>query len=100
MAVDVVGYSRLMGKDETGTLAALKRLRAELIEPAIAAYQGRIVKLMGTARWSNSRASSTPSNARSKSNDAWRNDIAMSWRASRSPGDVPPDVEKGEVGIV
>jgi len=47
MATDVVGYSRLMGRDETRTLAALKRLRAELIEPTIAEYQGRIVKMMG-----------------------------------------------------
>jgi adenylate cyclase len=47
MAADVVGYSRLMGEDETGTLAALKELRAELIDPTIAEHQGRIVKLMG-----------------------------------------------------
>jgi adenylate cyclase len=47
MAADVVGYSRLMGEDETGTLAALKQLRAELIDPAIAEYKGHIVKLMG-----------------------------------------------------
>ena len=47
MAADVVGYSRLMGSDETGTLAALKELRAELIDPTIAEFQGRIVKLMG-----------------------------------------------------
>jgi TolB-like protein/class 3 adenylate cyclase/Tfp pilus assembly protein PilF len=47
MATDVVGYSRLMGDDETGTLAALKQLRAELIDPTIADYHGRIVKLMG-----------------------------------------------------
>jgi class 3 adenylate cyclase len=47
MAADVVGYSRLMGEDETGTLAALKELRAELVDPAIAQYKGHIVKLMG-----------------------------------------------------
>jgi len=47
MATDVVGYSRLMGADDTGTLAALKELREELIDPTIAEYQGRIVKLMG-----------------------------------------------------
>jgi adenylate cyclase len=47
MAADVVGYSRLMGEDETGTLTALKELRAQLIDPTIADYQGRIVKLMG-----------------------------------------------------
>jgi len=47
MAADVVGYSRLMGEDETGTLTALKQHRATLIDPTIAEHQGRIVKLMG-----------------------------------------------------
>ncbi len=47
MAADVVGYSRLMGDDETGTLYALKQHRAALIDPAIAEHRGRIVKLMG-----------------------------------------------------
>jgi class 3 adenylate cyclase/lipopolysaccharide biosynthesis regulator YciM len=47
LAADVVGYSRLMGEDESGTLTALKAHRAELIEPTIAAHKGRIVKLMG-----------------------------------------------------
>lgn len=47
LAADVVGFSRLMEKDEAGTLAALKHCRAELIDPAIAAHNGRIVKLMG-----------------------------------------------------
>ena len=35
VAVDVVGYSRLMGQDETGTLAAVGALRRDIIEPAI-----------------------------------------------------------------
>ena len=47
LAADVVGYSRLMGEDETGTLAALKAHRKELIEPKSAEYHGRIVKLTG-----------------------------------------------------
>ncbi|WP_244571125.1 adenylate/guanylate cyclase domain-containing protein [Mesorhizobium carmichaelinearum] len=47
LAADVVGYSRLMGLDETGTLSRLKALRRELIEPSIEGYHGRIVKLMG-----------------------------------------------------
>jgi hypothetical protein len=44
IAADVVGYSRLMGGDEAGTLAALKTHRRELIDPKIAEHQGRIVK--------------------------------------------------------
>jgi adenylate cyclase len=47
VSVDVVGYSRLMGADETGTLAALRAHRSELIDPKIAEHGGRIVKTMG-----------------------------------------------------
>jgi TolB-like protein/class 3 adenylate cyclase/Tfp pilus assembly protein PilF len=47
IAADVVGYSRLMGGDEAGTLAALKTHRRELIDPKIAEHQGRIVKTTG-----------------------------------------------------
>ena len=47
LAADVVGYSRLMGEDETGTLERLKSLRRELVQPKIAERGGRIVKLMG-----------------------------------------------------
>ncbi len=47
LAADVVGYSRLMGEDETGTLERLKSLRKELVQPRITERKGRIVKLMG-----------------------------------------------------
>ena len=47
LAADVVGYSRLMGADEAGTLAALQAIRAEVFNPAISQYQGRLVKLTG-----------------------------------------------------
>jgi len=47
LAADVVGYTRLMAADESGTLARLKALRGELIDPKIAGYGGRVVKLMG-----------------------------------------------------
>jgi adenylate cyclase len=47
LAADVVGYSRLMGSDEDGTLSALTAHRCELIDPAIAAHSGRIVKTTG-----------------------------------------------------
>ena len=46
-AADVVGYSRLMNSDEVGTLAALKAHRRVLVDPAIAAHHGRIVKTTG-----------------------------------------------------
>jgi len=47
LAADVAGYSRLMGADEEGTLARLKALRRELIDPKIAEHRGRIVKTTG-----------------------------------------------------
>jgi len=47
LAVDVAGYSRLMGHDEEGTLRRLKEHLGELVEPRIAAHQGRIVKRTG-----------------------------------------------------
>jgi adenylate cyclase len=47
LAADVVGYSRLMGADEAGTLTALKHHRQAIFDPAVAAHNGRIVKLIG-----------------------------------------------------
>ncbi len=47
LAADVVGYSRLMGLDEAGTLSRLKEIRSGLVDKKIAQHQGRIVKVMG-----------------------------------------------------
>src|SRR3981189_3597769 len=47
LAADVAGYSRLMGADEEGTLAALKELRRGLADPKIKEHRGRIVKTTG-----------------------------------------------------
>jgi adenylate cyclase len=47
LVADVVGYSRLAGADEDRTLARLRGLRSDLIDPAIAAHHGRIVKRTG-----------------------------------------------------
>ena len=47
LAADVVGYSRLMGNDEAGTLAQLKEIRRAVVDAKIAAHRGRIVKLTG-----------------------------------------------------
>jgi adenylate cyclase len=44
LVADVVGYSRLAAADEDRTLARLRGLRSDLIDPAIAAHHGRIVK--------------------------------------------------------
>ena len=47
LVADVVGYSRLVGLDEDGTLSRLRSLRSDLIDPAAATHHGRIVKRMG-----------------------------------------------------
>jgi len=47
LAADVVGYSRLMEQDEAGTLAALTERRKVVLEPLLAKYRGRVVRLMG-----------------------------------------------------
>ena len=47
LSADVVGYSRLMGADEAGTLTRLKACRAEVLDPKIAEHRGRIFKTMG-----------------------------------------------------
>ena len=47
LAADIAGYSRIMGTDEVGTLAALKAHRRDVVDPAIAAHKGRIVKTTG-----------------------------------------------------
>src|SRR5215831_14644507 len=47
VSADVAGYSRLMGQDESGTLLALKALRQEIVDPAVASHGGRIVKTTG-----------------------------------------------------
>jgi len=47
VAVDVVGYSRLMGRDESGTLARLRKSRSEHLDPILTKYGGRLVKLTG-----------------------------------------------------
>ena len=47
LVADIAGYSRLIGLDEEGTLARLRALRRELIDPTIAEHRGRIFKTTG-----------------------------------------------------
>ena len=47
LAADVVGYSRLMERDEAGTLSALKARRNNVLQPLIAKHHGRMAKVMG-----------------------------------------------------
>src|SRR5271155_1586381 len=47
LAADIVGYSRLAGADEDRTLARLRALRSDLIDPTVAVHHGRVVKRTG-----------------------------------------------------
>ena len=47
LAADVVGFSKLMGQDEEGTLARIRALRRDVIEPKVQEHHGRIVKTTG-----------------------------------------------------
>jgi class 3 adenylate cyclase len=47
LAADVVGFSKLIGEDETGALAALREIRKGIVNPVLAEHGGRIFKLMG-----------------------------------------------------
>jgi adenylate cyclase len=47
VASDIVAYSRLMGEDEAGTLARVRALRRDVIDPQIAEHRGRVVKTTG-----------------------------------------------------
>ena len=47
LAADVAGYSRLMGIDEEGTLASLKAIRVDVVDPKLAEHRGRIVNTAG-----------------------------------------------------
>ena len=49
LVADVIGYSRLMREDEAGTLAQLKTLGKELLDPKVEEFRGRIVKICSRA---------------------------------------------------
>ena len=66
LAADVAGYSRLIGADEEGTLARIKALRAEMIDPKIAGHKERLVKTTGDGLLVEFASVSTRSDARPK----------------------------------
>ena len=72
LAVDVAGYSRLMGADEEGTLAALRAIRKELGDPKLRSTEAASSKLPAMASWSNSPASLMRSAAPSRSSAKWQ----------------------------
>ena len=61
LAADVVGYSRLAGADEDRTLARLRALRSDLIDPTIAVHHGRVVSATPACRPSGASSSASAS---------------------------------------
>ena len=81
LAADMAGYSRLMGMDEAGTLARLRTHRIELIDPAIAKNNGRIIKTTGDGMLVEFQSVA----------DAVRCALEVQVRMKRRNSDVPKD---------
>ncbi len=98
LATDVVGYSRLIRADEEGTIAALKALRADIIDPKLAEHHGRIVKLMGDGMLAEFpsvvdavRAAVETQQAVTEHNSGLPEDKRIKFRAGINLGDVVID---------
>ena len=83
LVADVVGYSRLPGRTRSGPLARLRALRSDLIDPAIAAHHGRIVKRTGDG--SAHRVSQRGRRGALRDRSAERHGRAQRRRAARAP---------------
>ncbi len=98
LAADVVGYSRLIRSDEEGTLAALKAVRTDLMDPLIAKHGGRVVKLMGDGMLAEFasvvdavRAAVETQQAVAERNRAMSREIRIEFRVGINMGDVVID---------
>ena len=80
LAADVAGYSRLMGADETGTLARLKQLRTEVIEPKISLFSGRIVGSAGDSLLVEFTSALMPCSAPLSFSRAWQSKMMLCRR--------------------
>ena len=87
LVADVVGYSRLAGADEDRTLARLRGLRSDLIDPAIAAHHGRIVKRTGDG--CDHRVSQRRGRGPLRDRDPERPHRAQRWRAGGPADRIP-----------
>ena len=81
LAADVVGFSRMMGEDETGTMAQLKTLRREVFEPMTAGFGGRIFKNTGDGALAEFASA----------NDAFHCAVEIQRALDRRNADVPED---------
>ena len=86
LSADVVGYSRLMGTDETGTLARLKAMRRDFFDPLSRPILAGSSNLWATARWWSSGAPWTLSPAQSRSRSRSKNAMRA---VPRQPDTIP-----------
>src|SRR5947209_8567197 len=95
LAVDVAGYSRLMGEDEEGTLAALRAVRRELGDPKIAEHRGRIVKTTGDGLLAEFASVVDAIRCAAAWQAAMPAESDLSWRIGIHQGDIV--VEDGDI---
>jgi adenylate cyclase len=95
LAADVAGYSRLIGEDEEGTLRRLRAMRAETVDPAIAAHKGRIVKTTGDGLLVEFASVVDAVRCAAEWQAAMPADSAIPWRIGIHQGDIV--VEDGDI---
>ena len=84
LAADVVGYSRLASEDEDRTLARLRALRSDLIDPTIAVHNGRVIKRTGDGALVEFRSVGTQFVAPSRCRTAWPSAMPACRRTAAS----------------
>jgi adenylate cyclase len=95
LAADVAGYSRLIGADEEGTLGALRTMRRQVIDPAIAEHRGRIVKTTGDGLLAEFQSVVDALRCATAWQAAVPDDSAILWRIGIHQGDIV--VEDGDI---
>lgn len=95
LAADVAGYSRLVGADEEGTLAALRTMRRETIDPRIAEHRGRIVKTTGDGLLAEFQSVVDALRCAAAWQAAVPAESAIAWRIGIHQGDIV--VEDGDI---
>lgn len=102
LCADLVGYSRMMGQDEAGTLTAINAVRAEVLDPLIANYSGRVVKSTGDgilAEFSSAVAAVEAAHeiqvGMARRNNEFSADLPMQFRIGINLGDIM--IEDGDI---
>ena len=95
LAADVAGYSRLIGEDEEGTLAALRAMRRDLIDPQIADNRGRIVKTTGDGLLAEFQSVVDALRCAATWQESVPESSAIAWRIGVHQGDIV--VEDGDI---